>query len=246
VTDADAASFMAAQVHNNAATLCVNLLHRCSKLWAAVATLATKYVAGEALTVHSSEHRLAVINSALNKGKMLDVEYTLLTDSMDALDDCEDGDFREEGFRKFEWKACAYKLEMSDGAGDALAQQVMGMLAGFQLPGAAAGAGDYPMAAVGGGGLGASVQMAMGALPTFLQLLEDKIRKVRVEVTWKDAVGDRSIVLERFVTTLGEDRTGNVPKDGEAAPDPSELLNQAVQNLPGGNPAATQRGEKTK
>ena len=182
----------------------------------------------------------------LAQGKMLDVEYTLLTDSMDALDDCEDGDFREEGFRKFEWKACAYKLEMSDGAGDALAQQVMGMLAGFQLPGAAAGAGDYPMAAVGGGGLGASVQMAMGALPTFLQLLEDKIRKVRVEVTWKDAVGDRSIVLERFVTTLGEDRTGNVPKDGEAAPDPSELLNQAVQNLPGGNPAATQRGEKTK
>jgi general secretion pathway protein I len=181
----------------------------------------------------------------LAQGKMLDVEYTLLTDSMDALDDCEDGDFREEGFRKFEWKACAYKLEMSDGAGDALAQQVMGMLAGFQLPGAAAGASDDPMAAVGGGGLGASVQMAMGALPTFLQLLEDKIRKVRVEVTWKDAVGDRSIVLERFVTTLGEDRTGNVPKDGEAAPDPSELLNQAVQNLPGGNPAATQRGEKT-
>jgi hypothetical protein len=135
---------------------------------------------------------------------------------------------------------------MSDGAGDALAQQVMGMLAGFQLPGAAAGAGDDPMAAVGGGGLGASVQMAMGALPTFLQLLEDKIRKVRVEVTWKDAVGDRSIVLERFVTTLGEDRTGSVPKDGEAEADPSELLNQAIQNLPGGNPAAAQRGEKTK
>ena len=182
----------------------------------------------------------------LAQGKMLDVEYALLTDSMDALDDCEDGDFREEGFRKFEWKACAYKLEMSDGAGDALAQQVMGMLAGFQLPGAAAGAGDDPMAAVGGGGLGASVQMAMGALPTFLQLLEDKIRKVRVEVTWKDAVGERSIVLERFVTTLGEDRTGSVPKDGEAEADPSELLNQAIQNLPGGNPAAAQRGEKTK
>jgi general secretion pathway protein I len=182
----------------------------------------------------------------LAQGKMLDVEYALLTDSMDALDDCEDGDFREEGFRKFEWKACAYKLEMSDGAGDALAQQVMGMLAGFQLPGAAAGAGDDPMAAVGGGGLGASVQMAMGALPTFLQLLEDKIRKVRVEVTWKDAVGDRSIVLERFVTTLGDDRTGSVPKDGEAEADPSELLNQAIQNLPGGNPAAAQRGEKTK
>jgi hypothetical protein len=88
--------------------------------------------------------------------------------------------------------------------------------------------------------------MAMGALPTFLQLLEDKIRKVRVEVTWKDAVGDRSIVLERFVTTLGEDRTGSVPKDGEAEADPSELLNQAIQNLPGGNPAAAQRGEKTK
>ena len=61
----------------------------------------------------------------LAQGKMLDVEYALLTDSMDALDDCEDGDFREEGFRKFEWKACAYKLEMSDGAGDALAQQVL-------------------------------------------------------------------------------------------------------------------------
>ena len=90
------------------------------------------------------------------------------------------------------------------------------------------------------GGLGASVQMAMSALPSVLQLLVDTIRKVRVEVTWADAVGDRSLVLERFVTTLGDDRTGVVPKDGEAPPDPADLLGEAIGNLPGGNPAARQ------
>jgi prepilin-type N-terminal cleavage/methylation domain-containing protein len=175
----------------------------------------------------------------LAQGKMLDVEYILLKDGMEEFDDCEDGDFRDEGFRKFEWKACAYKLEMNEGAGDALAQQVMGLLAGFQLPAAGANAPtEDPMGAV--GGLGASVQMAMSALPSFLQLLEDKIRKVRVEVTWADAVGDRSLVLERFVTTLGDDRTGVVPKDGEAPPDPADLLGEAIGNLPGGNPAARQ------
>ena len=40
-----------------------------------------------------------------------------------------------------------------------------------------------------------------------LQQLEDKVRKARVEVTWKDAVAERTLVIERFVTALGEDRT---------------------------------------
>ena len=47
------------------------------------------------------------------------------------------------------------------------------------------------------------IQMAVGAIPFFLQNLEDKVRKVRLVVKWRDAVADRTVILERFVTSLG-------------------------------------------
>ena len=50
----------------------------------------------------------------LAQGKLLDLEHMLVTESMDVLDNCE-GNFRKEDFDEFEWKACAYKLEIEDG-----------------------------------------------------------------------------------------------------------------------------------
>lgn len=170
----------------------------------------------------------------LLQGKMLDVEYKLLKDGMDQFDDCVDGDFHEEGMRGFAWKACAIKLEMNEGAGEQIVEQMKAALAGF-TPMSAEGKGqDAPTAPEGpegseGGPLDAlsgNIEMVAGALPMLLTQLEDKVRKIRVEVTWKDSIADRTLVIERFVTALGEDRTDAA----QEAPTDNELIQDALKD----------------
>ena len=141
----------------------------------------------------------------LAQGKLLDVEGKLLDDGMDVLDGCDSGDFRRLGLKRFKWKACAYKIEMEEGAGEEITQRFMELLGGAGLAGDGANASqpanpDQPSKSdlVAG-----QIGMAMGALPVFLQQLEEQVRKVKLEVTWEDAVGERKVVLERFVTELG-------------------------------------------
>ena len=172
----------------------------------------------EAIAIQMSDFSNRVSQATLlAQGKMLDVEHTLLKDAMDALDDCEDGDFHEEGFRKFKWKACAYKLELQEGASEQMTEQFMAMLGGTGLGGGS----DGQMSAA-----GAQIAQVAGAIPMFLQQLEDQIRKVRVEVTWTDAIEERSVSFERFVTALGADpQNGPPPKDGEADVDVQDVIN---------------------
>lgn len=144
----------------------------------------------------------------LGQGKMLDIEYKMLKDSIDIYDNCEDGDFRGEEMKRFKWKVCAYKIEMDDGAAEAITEQFMSMISGFMGGGDLGALGGLAAAAGGGGNdklnraLG-SITAAVGAIPFFLQQLEDKVRKVRLEVTWKDAVDQRTLLFERYVTNLG-------------------------------------------
>jgi hypothetical protein len=187
---------------------------------------------GIAIQMSDYSNRLSQATLLL-QGKMLDVEYKLLKDGMDQLDDCEEGDFHEEGMKLFNWKACAYKLEMAEGAGEQIVEQMKAALAGFS-PMSADGNAAAPMGDPADGTEGASpldalsgnVEMVAGALPMLLQQLEDKVRKVRVEVTWKDAVAERTLVIERFVTALGEDRTDAAQ---ETQTD-QEIIQEAIQN----------------
>ena len=55
------------------------------------------------------------------------------------------------------------------------------------------------------------IAMASGMIPTFLQQLEDQIRKVRIEVSWRDQTQTRKVILERFITSLGSDTSGGQP-----------------------------------
>lgn len=140
----------------------------------------------------------------LGQGKMLDVEHKMLKDSIDIYDDCEDGDFRDVEMRRFKWKACAYKLEIDDGATELMTEQLMAMLAAdggvdpSMMQAAAANGPQEQLGQIAGG-----IFAMIGAVPIFLQQLEDKVRKVRVEVTWRDAVDERVLVLERYITNLG-------------------------------------------
>jgi general secretion pathway protein I len=151
----------------------------------------------------------------LAQGKLLDLEHTLTSESMDVLDNCEDGNFRREDFDEFEWKACAYKLEIEDGAIEQIGEQLLSTLSGsmgLNFMDTESLSDDQAKL------LGQATQF-LGAIPMFLQRLEDKVRKVRLEVTWNDSVGERSVVVERFVTSFGASKKGTPPpKDGQAVP----------------------------
>ena len=60
------------------------------------------------------------------------------------------------------------------------------------------------------------IAMISGMIPTFLQQLEDQIRKVRIEVSWPDQMQKRKVILKRFITSLGSDHSG-----GEVPPEDS-------------------------
>ena len=142
----------------------------------------------------------------LGQGKMLDVQHKMVSDSIDIFDNCEEGDFRDVQMPRFSWKACTYKLEIEDGATEAITNQVMSML-GAQGGGLNPGMMQGAAAAAGQGGqLGQAAGSLLGAIqmvPFFLQQLEDKVRKIRLEISWTDAVDERVIVFERFYTNLG-------------------------------------------
>ena len=55
------------------------------------------------------------------------------------------------------------------------------------------------------------LQQGISAIPYFLQKLEDKVRKLRIVVTWQDLVEERSLVVETYATTLGASKPGEAP-----------------------------------
>jgi general secretion pathway protein I len=107
----------------------------------------------------------------LAQGKLLDLEHTLTSESMDVLDNCEDGNFRREDFDEFEWKACAYKLEIEDGAIEQIGEQLLSTLSGsmgLNFMDTESLSDDQAKL------LGQATQF-LGAIPMFLQRLEDKV-----------------------------------------------------------------------
>lgn len=203
----------------------------------AILVMALAALAGhEGIAIQMSDYSNRLSQATLlAQSKMLDLEHRLVEDesTMDDLDGCEEGDFGDEGFREFRWKACGYKLEVPEGATDAIAERFMTVFTGL-VPGAGAGAAGAEAAADPASALIANqISMAVGAIPMFLQQLEDKIRKVRLEVTWKDVVGERTVVLERFITTLGQDRRGGAPPPEAAGEDPAVDLGDLGRSLGG-------------
>lgn len=185
----------------------------------------------------------------LLEGKLLDVKHKILNESVDIYDNCEDGDFKGEGFRgrgnqDYRWKVCAFKLELQEGAANQLTERLSSMLSGVGEGGGLGGLGA--LGAAGGmdttamsDGLARAqgqIQMAGQMIPTFLQGFEDKIRKVRIEVSWRDQTQTRKVLIERFVTSLGSDSAGGTPppEDSLANENKTQMEDQMInQGLPG-------------
>jgi prepilin-type N-terminal cleavage/methylation domain-containing protein len=170
----------------------------------------------ESVAVQMSDYSNRVSQAnLLAYGKLLDLEHSVIKDGMDSLDNCDEGDFRDEGFRDFRWKACAYKLEIEDGATEQIADQVISGLSGtfgINISDPSSLSADQQRQI-------GQLQQGIAAIPFFLQKLEDKVRKIRLEITWRDMLEDRVLIVERFVTILGAHVGGKAPPaDGKAEP----------------------------
>ena len=182
----------------------------------------------------------------LLEGKLLDVKHKILSDSVDIYDNCEEGDFKDEGFRgrgvhEYRWKVCAFKLEIQEGASEQLTERLSSLLMGAGDGGGLGGLGG--LGGFGGNGndpmaglerAQGQIAMASGMIPTFLQQLEDQIRKVQIEVSWRDQTQTRKVLLERFVTSLGSDSSGGEPPPEDTLANENknqmerEMLNQGI------------------
>ena len=198
----------------------------------------------------------------LAESKLLDIENDVLTDSIDAYDNCQEGNFKSEGLKKFKWKACTFKLEVAEGASEMITERFMSIFTGLGagLGEGGSGASDASKSsstptpnssAMGSGAMGmgggnpmeqamGQVAMATGMIPSFLQQLQDQIRKVKLEITWKDSTQERKFVVERFITSLGSDL--GAPEDNLANENIKQVQNQAANSgMPMPPPQAPKR-----
>ncbi len=166
------------------------------------------------------------IATLLARSKMTDLEQKMYDEPL-AVDDEEDaGDFSDEGFPSYKWRAkvivpktnglspdqlfgALFNMPMGgdgkDGAG--------GMLSGLFGGGGAAKGADKAQLAGTAGALGALGPMAGMAQQQFTQMVEQlqkAVREVHLTVTWKEGKLTESIDLVTHVVSLGagSDRNG--------------------------------------
>jgi prepilin-type N-terminal cleavage/methylation domain-containing protein len=198
----------------------------------------------QSVAIQSSDYSNRVSQASfLLQSKLLDVKHKILTESIDLYDQCDSGDFKSDGFRgkqnRYRWKVCTFKIEMQEGAGEQLTERFASLLMGFSGEGMSAlGGGGGLGGGMGNNGMGngmekamGQIAMATGMIPRFLQQLEDQIRKVRIQVSWKDQINTRKLVIERFVTSLGADAPkGGPPPEDNLANDNKNVIEDAMIN----------------
>ncbi|MFP2927622.1 prepilin-type N-terminal cleavage/methylation domain-containing protein [Pyxidicoccus sp. 3LG] len=179
-----------------------------------------------AVSNHVYTKRLTVA-SLLARSKMTDIEQTLYDDGFSNDDDEESGDFSEEGWPQFKWRAriiapktegvtpdqligAIFNLPIGDsGDGDP-----MGGLAGLFGGGAAGGGKDGASSGPQPSGMSGMGGAAMGmAQPMFTQMVQQitqTVREVHLTVFWQEGTQLESIDLVTHVVSLGpgSDRNG--------------------------------------
>lgn len=182
----------------------------------------------------------------LARSKMTDLEQKLYDDGFSADDDEESGDFSEEGWPSFKWRAKVIAPK-TDGV---TPDQLIGAI--FNLP--IGGDGDMGgIASLFGGGAGGDSKggpapaaggmagMAAGmAQPMFTQMIEQlksSVREVHLTVTWREGKQVESMDVVTHVVSLGpgSDRNGGAAAAAAAArgQQPPETANQWVNPATG-------------
>jgi general secretion pathway protein I len=156
-------------------------------------------------TQATNRAKLMTAATGLARGKMLDLEEDLLFKGFQDTSEDEDGDFSDEGFPRFSWKAKIEKIELpplqqlQQGQGAAAASKnADGTSTG------APGSGLTSLMGTGaGGGSASSAQGASalsGSFDMVSKILESAIRKVTLTVSWKAGNRDETLVIVCYFT----------------------------------------------
>ncbi|RKH59889.1 type IV pilus modification PilV family protein [Corallococcus llansteffanensis] len=209
-----------------------------------------------AVSNHVYTKRLTVA-SLLARSKMTDLEQKLYDDGFDADDDEQSGDFSDDGWPQFKWRAriiapktdgvtpdqligAIFNLPMGGGgdSGDPL-----GGLAGLFGGGGGGDKGTPPGGTTTSSPLGASA-MSM-AQPMFTQMVDQltkAVREVHLTVYWKEGTQVESVDVVTHVVSLGPggDRNGGfTPNAGTTAGAENQWVDangRVVENpIPGPN-----------
>lgn len=214
-----------------------------------------------AIASHSYTKRLTVA-SLLARSKMTDLEQQLYDDGLPPDDDEESGDFSEEGWPSFKWRARILAPQTDQVTPDQLLSSMFGMplgeggIAGL-LGGMGGAAGAAAGAAGAGGGttdpagmlamLGPMAGMAQTQVTQMLQQVSQTVREVHLTVSWKDGTQVESIDVVTHVVSLGpgSDRNGNTTGQAGANQGADSGYVDSLTGAPVPNPVKGANGAMT-
>ncbi|MBI3185223.1 MAG: hypothetical protein HYZ28_24055 [Myxococcales bacterium] len=184
-----------------------------------------------AVANHAYTKKLTVA-SLLARSKMIDIEQELYDEGFPTDHDEESGDFSEEGWPSFKWRArilaprtkglspeqllsAVFNLPMSEGEDD-LGPLAALFGAGKDAKGGSAASGGP---AAGLAALGPAAGIAQGQFNQMVEQITQAVREVHLTVTWKDGKQTESIDLVTHVVSLGpgSDRNGGMSQQQAAA-----------------------------
>ena len=208
----------------------------------ALALMAIFDINSGAVSNHAYAKKLTVA-TLLARSKMTDLEQKLYDEGFSNDDDEESGDFSQEGWDNFKWRAKIIAPK-TDGVSP---EQLIGAI--FNLPIGEGGDMSGLAAMFGGGGAaggkdgksspsqttsnpmaGAAMGMAQPMFTQMIQQITQTVREVHLTVYWKDGTQVESLDLVTHVVSLGpgSDRNGSSAFTPQGGKQPPEAANQWV------------------
>ena len=201
-----------------------------------------------AVSLHAYGKKLTVA-TLLARGKMIDLEQKLYDDGFPADDDEESGDFSNEGWPSFKWRARILAPKTQGVPPERLLSAVLGIPVGgdedgplgplgalFGGGGKVGGGGANPAAAM----LGPMGALAQGQFTQMMDQISKSVREVHLTVYWQDGTQTETVDLATHVVSLGpgSDRNGGAaPPGGQSPTTPPPGLVDSTTGAPVTNPA---------
>ena len=136
--------------------------------------------------------------SLLGRAKMLEIESDLMADGFKDTEERDSGTFRSEGFAGMSWESVVEPVEIDEGSKEALLGEANSKLFG---EGDSGGGGLF----TGNAGFASYLPMVVGLLPDYINQLGEKVRKVKLTITWENARGEQSLTLVQYITNVDAD-----------------------------------------
>jgi general secretion pathway protein I len=154
---------------------------------------------------HVIRAKKMTVASLLAREKMTDLEDELTKDGFPEFDEEEEGEF-EDGFEGYTYRWKIEKIEMPSG------------LDPEAMTGALSGEGDDSAGAAGGGMAAFGGQMLTQQFELFRNILERSIRRVTLEVGWKEGGAKKSVEIALYLTDPRQIGAAMSPAAGAGIP----------------------------